>query len=65
MTQDTFVGSDESQSAGPLRHVQTVTFAGPLALENGETLPSVTVEPAALAVAAVAVRLERGTSTRD
>ena len=43
MTQDTFVGSDESQSAGPLRHVQTVTFAGPLALENGETLPSVTV----------------------
>ncbi len=43
MTNDAFTGSDEARSAQPLRYAQTVTFDEPLTLENGGTLPNVTV----------------------
>ncbi len=41
--QDLFTSSDSVRSGKPLRHAQAVTFAGPLALELGGTLPSATV----------------------
>ncbi|MBI5397285.1 MAG: homoserine O-acetyltransferase [Verrucomicrobia bacterium] len=41
--QDTFESSDSVRTAQPLRHVQTVEFAGPIKLELGGELPGVTV----------------------
>lgn len=40
---DLFTSSDSIRTAGPLRHLQTVTFDRPLNLELGGQLPSVTV----------------------
>lgn len=40
---DTFASSDAVRSAQPLRHARSVTFAGPITLEQGGTLPEVTV----------------------
>ena len=41
---DTFLNSSDSvRSARPLKHAQQVTFDGPLELEQGGSLPSVTV----------------------
>jgi homoserine O-acetyltransferase/O-succinyltransferase len=43
MTAEGFDSSDAARSARPLKHVRTVTFDGPIALELGGSLPSVTV----------------------
>lgn len=43
MDTDLFQSSDSVRSARPLRHARSVTLDGPLALENGGCLPSVTV----------------------
>jgi len=43
MAGDTFESSDTVRTAQPLRHAQNVTLNGPLLLESGGTLPSVTV----------------------
>ena len=43
MTDKLFDSSDNVRSAKPLLHAQTVTFDGPVALESGGSLPSVTV----------------------
>jgi homoserine O-acetyltransferase len=40
---ETFDSSDSIRHAHPLRHAQSVTFREPLALEEGGTLPGVTV----------------------
>jgi homoserine O-acetyltransferase len=40
---DVFSSSDSVRSGKPLRHAQSVTFDGPVALELGGRLPSVTV----------------------
>ena len=43
MAKDTFESSDTVRTAQPLRYAQSVTFAEPLGLESGGTLPTVTV----------------------
>ncbi|MFA7005998.1 MAG: alpha/beta fold hydrolase, partial [Verrucomicrobiia bacterium] len=43
MTDKLFDSSDSVRTAKPLRHAQSVTFDGPVALELGGRLPSVTV----------------------
>lgn len=43
MTESVFDSSDSVRSARPLKHVQTVTVDGPVRLELGGQLPSVTV----------------------
>jgi len=43
MTRDAFHSSDSVRSARPLRHARSVTLPGPLDLELGGRLPSVTV----------------------
>ena len=40
---NSFESSDTGRSAAPLRHVQTVTFDGPIELDRGGSLPEVTV----------------------
>lgn len=43
MAEKILESSDSVRSAGPLKHAQTVTFAGPVSLELGGQLPRVTV----------------------
>jgi homoserine O-acetyltransferase len=43
MTENVFDSSDADRHARPLAHVQNVTFDGPVTLEHGGELPSVTV----------------------
>ncbi len=43
MAQDAFQSSDSVRSGKPLRHAQSAAFEGPIALELGGRLPSVTV----------------------
>jgi homoserine O-acetyltransferase len=43
MAKDIFESSDTVRTAQPLRYAQSVTFAEPLGLESGGTLPTVTV----------------------
>ncbi|HEX7570262.1 MAG TPA: homoserine O-acetyltransferase [Verrucomicrobiae bacterium] len=43
MAKDNFESSDAVRTAQPLRHAQSVTLNGPVLLESGGTLPSVTV----------------------
>jgi homoserine O-acetyltransferase len=43
MAKNIFESSDAVRTAQPLRHAQSVTLNGPLLLESGGTLPSVTV----------------------
>ncbi len=43
MSEDFFASSDTGRSGAPLKHVQTVTFDQPLALERGGALQPVTV----------------------
>ena len=43
MTVNVFDSSDSIRTAQPLRHVHTVRFDGPMALEKGDALPGVTV----------------------
>ena len=43
MAKEIFESSDAVRTAQPLRHAQSVTLNGPLFLESGGTLPSVTV----------------------
>ena len=43
MTNEVFDSSDADRSARPLAHVQNVTFQGPIRLEHGGQLPSITL----------------------
>jgi len=43
VAEDAFQSSDSVRSGRPLRHARSVTFEGPIALELGGRLPSVTV----------------------
>ena len=38
-----FESSDTGRSGAPLKHVQTITFEGPIKLDRGGSLPEVTV----------------------